>query len=101
MQFKRWQIKESNLRITYSNIELSKLMLKSLLSSNNFNLTNKHYFYKIFHSYFKKAAIGSFTRSCLFTGHSRSIFKMFKLSRHQSKKMASNGYIVGLRKSSF
>lgn len=35
------------------------------------------------------------------TGHPKSVFQYFKLSRHQSKRFAADGLLLGMRKSSF
>jgi small subunit ribosomal protein S14 len=97
----RWPKRDASLRIFYKRSEISKLVLKSLLASSSFFFSEKVFFYKAFQKFSFKSSISFYRRSCLITGSSRSVFKMFKLSRNQSKAKASHGYIVGLRKSSF
>lgn len=88
-------------RSIYFKYEIKKLILKSLL----FNI-NYPFFYKLyFDYYFKKfpfsSSISKYRTYCMFLGNSRSIFQRFKLSRHICKKYGSQGFIVGLKKSSF
>lgn len=97
----RWPKRDSRFRLLYYNSELSKLVLKSLLASSFFFTEDKMFFFFKFQRYSFKSSISFYSRSCLFTGHARSVFKLFKLCRHQAKYCASNGFLTGLRKSSF
>jgi succinate dehydrogenase (ubiquinone) iron-sulfur subunit len=97
----RWPKRDASLRILYKNSEVSKLVIKSLLASSLFSLEDKIFFFKRLQKYSFKSSISFYNRSCLFTGHSRSVFRLFKLSRHQAKYCASSGILTGLRKSSF
>lgn len=76
-------------------------MLKSLLSSEEFSLLYRFYFFQILKKFSKFTATSSYRRYCIFTGYTKSVYRSFKLSRHQCKRYASNGYLVGMRKSSF
>ena len=77
-------------RLTYASVELNKLMLKSLVNSSRINLLNKFYFRRIFCRFSKTTSIALYKNVCLFKGHSRAVFRMFKLARHKSKQYASN-----------
>jgi ribosomal protein S14 len=48
-----------------------------------------------------ESSISKIQTYCLFLKNKRSIFKKFKLSRHILKKYAAQGFIIGLKKSSF
>jgi hypothetical protein len=61
---------------------MNKLILKSLLSNNNFKNNQKIYFGKIFYKYTKYTSIAYYRRYCIMTGNSRSVFKRFKMVRH-------------------
>jgi ribosomal protein S14 len=80
---------------------MHKNILKSLLIFPFFSKNFKIYFEHLLHRYTKITSLSSYKRYCLFTYHSRIVFKQFKLSRHMVKVMASNGYLMGLRKASF
>jgi len=97
----RWQKKDRWLRLRYRSLELHKLVLKGLLASAFFGFEDRVFFFKSFQGYFCKFSISFFRNSCLFTGHARSVFRLFKLCRHSAKASASNGYLMGMRKSSF
>ncbi len=101
MYFRKW-IKISKNNIASSvNVELNKLILKSLLSNGSFNNKYRFYFYFLLKHYSKYTSISIFRRFCNLTGYSKSVFRYFKLSRHQCKRYASDGALMGMRKSSF
>lgn len=101
MFFRKW------IRDSYKNtnkfllVELNKLILKSLLSHDSFNNNERFYFYYLLKRYSIHSSISLYRRFCVLTGYSKSVFRYFKLSRHQCKKYASDGLLVGMRKSSF
>jgi len=76
-------------------------VLKSLLSNEDFSLFFRFYFYQLLKNYPKYSSISFYRRYCVLTGYTKSIFRLFKLSRHQCKRFASNGFLMGMRKSSF
>lgn len=82
-------------------IELNKIVLKSLLSNYSFLNKDRFYFSFLLNKYSTKASISAFRRYCVLTGYSKSVFRRFKLSRHQCKRYASDGLLIGMRKSSF
>lgn len=96
-----WINRDVNVRKKISNVELRKKLLKSLLASSFFDFSDKVFFFRLFQRYNLQSSISFQKTSCLFTGRSKSVFRMFKLYRHQAKAFASNGLIGGLRKSSF
>ena len=96
-----WIIKDKKLRNCFNKFEIKKLVLKSLLYNKLLSFDYKIYFDNIFKKFPYNSSISKYRTSCLFLGNSRSIFRRFKLSRHSIKKYAPNGYITGLKKSSF
>jgi ribosomal protein S14 len=98
----QWVYRDAVCRQSFGSTELSKLVLKGLLvNCHCFVFADRALFYRCFQRYFFKFSIAYFRNSCLFTGHARSIFRLFKLSRHSGKRYASDGFLVGMRKSSF
>lgn len=98
----RWPKKDSFNRSHFCVTELNKLVLRGLLSNcGSFSFLERAFFYKSFCRYFFKFSISFFRNSCLFTGHAKSIFRLFKLCRHGAKASASAGFLLGMRKSSF
>ena len=80
---------------------LISLIIKSILYNNKYNFLNKLYFDNLFKKFTNKSSISKYRTNCMFLGNSRSIFQKFKMSRHICKKLASNGFLTGLKKSSF
>lgn len=101
MFFRKWIFDSYKYRFQVQKNEINKNILKSLLSCEEFSLVFRIYFFKLFQKYPKFSSISFFRRYCNLTGYSKSVFRLFKLSRHQAKKYASNGFLMGMRKSSF
>ncbi len=97
----RWPKRDARLRLCYLTTELNKLILRGLLSNCDFCFFDRVFFFKCFNKYFFKFSISFFRNSCLFTGNARSVFRLFRLCRHSAKACASNGSLIGMRKSSF
>lgn len=94
--------KDYKKRLKYPKYEINKYVLKSLISYYDYPIFWKVYFQKIFQTYPIDSSISRYKNYCM--GHSirgRVVFKLFKLSRHEAKNLASNGYLYGFRKSSF
>lgn len=89
------------LRSKYSLIELNKLILKSLLYNDSLAFYKKFYYIKLFYFFNTKLSLSKFRNFSVLSGYPRSIFRFFKLSRHECKNNASFGFLTGLRKSSF
>lgn len=85
----------------FKKVELNKIVLKSLLRDFSFINIYRFYFNYKLSSYNKNTFFTSFRRSCFLTNYPRSFVRFFKLSRHQAKFYASDGYLNGMRKSSF
>jgi hypothetical protein len=61
---------------------MNKLVLKSLISNKLYKTDQKIYFGHLFHKYTKSSSVSYYRRYCVLTGHSRSVFKRFKMVRH-------------------
>ncbi len=96
-----WISKDKKSRKIFKKYEVKKLIIKSILYNNSYSLNNKIYFDNIFKKFSYNSSISKYRTNCMFLGNSRSIFQRFKLSRHSCKNLASNGLLIGLKKSSF
>lgn len=95
----RWH--QKNYKFLFLKTEMNKIILKNLLASHVFDLKYHLYFGKKFRKFDKFSSISFYRHYCVFTANTRSVFRKFKLVRHQCKKLASKGLLIGLRKSSF
>lgn len=93
--------KEYRNRLFYKKAEIKKILYKSLLANAFLNKNFKIYWFKIFIRFNKKQSISFYRNFCLVNNWARSVFRKFKMSRHQAKFFASFGLISGLRKASF
>lgn len=85
----------------FKKVELNKIVLKSLLRDFSFLNIYRFYFNYKLSSYNKSTFFTAIRRSCFLTNYPKSFIRFFKLSRHQAKFYASDGYLNGIRKSSF
>jgi ribosomal protein S14 len=72
-----------------------------LLYNHNSNFIYKIYYDNLFKKISYNSSIAKLRNFCSYLNNSRSVFKKFKLSRHKIKILAANGYLTGLKKSSF
>jgi small subunit ribosomal protein S14 len=90
--------KNINQRLLFKNLEKKRLIIKII--SNNFNL-KKIIRWKIEQKWFNFNKNSSLTRIkniCILTGRSKSIYKFFKISRLQLRKLAAMGFLPGISK---
>ena len=101
MFFRKWKKDHTSQVKGFYNLEFSKKILKFLLNSNFFTNYERIYIYNLLIRVPSKFSISFVRKFCVLGGYPKSILRKFKLSRHQYKKIASYGYLSGLRKSSF
>lgn len=101
MFFRKWIFNDNSKRKAFARTELNKCILKFLLSNYAFKDVHRVYFSKLLTTYGKQTSISSLRSFCKLSGYPKSVFRFFRLSRHVCKKHASNGLLVGMRKSSF
>ena len=96
-----WAKKDISKRLLFPKYEVNKLVLKSLVSRSNLTREQKLYLFLIFFRFTKFSSLSYYRRGCNILSSPRSINRFFKLCRYQFKYQASNGYLTGIRKSSF
>jgi ribosomal protein S14 len=77
--------------------ELKINVIRNLLFKYIFYLSNLKYL--ILKKLKVDVFITRFKNCCIFTGHSRKISIIFKMSKFQIKKLSNLGFIFGLKKS--
>ena len=88
-------------RYLFKKLEKKKIILKILLKNLNIK---KKVRYKIQQKWFFYTNIYSITRIknlCILTGRSRSIYRLFRISRIQLRKIATEGFLPGISKYSW
>jgi len=82
--------------------EFKLIMLKYQL--NNINITKKIkliFHYKFLKNFHLSSSTSRIVNTCIHTGRSHWIIREFKLSRMTFKKLADNGKLNGIRRSSW
>jgi small subunit ribosomal protein S14 len=88
-------------RYTFKDFEKKRLILKII--SKNLNI-EKDLRWKLYQKWFFFNSNSSITRIknlCVLTGRSKSIYRLFKISRIQLRKLASEGFLPGVSKYSW
>lgn len=88
-------------RYLFKNLEKKRLIYKII--SKNLNLEKKLR-WKIQQKWFffdKNSSMTRIKNICIFTGRSRSVYRLFKMSRIQLRKLASEGFLPGVSKYSW
>jgi len=65
------------------------------------SLENRAYYAHVFSRIPRRYSISFFRTYCHRTGTGRSVFRTFKYSRHELKRLSAKGLVMGFRKSSF
>ena len=88
-------------RYTFKYLEKKRLILKII--SKNLNI-EKDLRWKLYQKWFFFNSNSSITRIknlCILTGGSKSVYRLFKISRIQLRKLASEGFLPGVSKYSW
>jgi len=88
-------------RYLFRNFEKKRLILKIILKNLNIN---KELRWKIQQKWFffnQNSSITRIKNICVLTGRSRSIYRLFKISRIQLRKLTSEGFLPGVSKYSW
>ncbi len=88
-------------RYIFKNFEKKRLILKII--SKNRNIA-KELRWKLQQKWFflnRNSSITRIKNICVLTGRSRSIYRLFKISRIQLRKLASTGFLPGVSKYSW
>ncbi len=88
-------------RYLFKNLEKKRLVLKII--SKNLNI-QKNLRYKIQQKWFffnQNSSITRIKNICVLTGRSKSVYRLFKISRIQLRKLASEGLLPGVSKYSW
>nr|YP_010395025.1 ribosomal protein S14 [Phytopythium vexans]YP_010395067.1 ribosomal protein S14 [Phytopythium vexans]DAZ89462.1 TPA_asm: ribosomal protein S14 [Phytopythium vexans]DAZ89504.1 TPA_asm: ribosomal protein S14 [Phytopythium vexans] len=88
-------------RYLFKNLEKKRLILKII--SKNLNI-QKDLRYKIQQKWFffnQNSSITRIKNICILTGRSKSIYRLFKISRIQLRKLTSEGFLPGVSKYSW
>jgi ribosomal protein S14 len=96
-----WVRRDRILRERFVAAELKKANLRGMLANESFPFDHRCYFAHNYAQIPTCYSISFFRNYCHRTGTGRSVFRPFKYSRHELKRLAAKGLVVGLRKSSF
>jgi small subunit ribosomal protein S14 len=88
-------------RYLFKDLEKRRLILKIILKNLNiekdlrWKLQQKWFFFN------QNSSITRIKNICVLTGRSKSVYRLFKISRIQLRKLASEGFLPGVSKYSW
>lgn len=96
------QIKKNiNQRNLFKNNEKKRLILKSITNNLQFEKKIRWKLQKKLFEFSNNSSLTRIKNRCILTGRSRSVYRFFKLSRIQFRKLASEGCLPGVSKYSW
>jgi small subunit ribosomal protein S14 len=95
------KLKDNKFRKNFQNLELSNLPLFFLLNTNHVDTLTKFLVLKYFAKKNKRNHRTQIKNRCVVTLRSRSSLKLFHISRILFRSFASNGLLLGVKKSSW
>ena len=100
--FMKKQIKKNiTQRYLFKDNEKKRLILKTITQNFNIDRNIRWKTQKKFNNLTNKSSSTRIKNICIITGRSRSVYRFFKLSRIQIRKLASKGLLPGLSKYSW
>lgn len=93
------QIKKNiNQRYSFQKFEKKRLILKSITQNLHLKKMLRWSLQTKFLTFPLKSSLTHIKNKCILTGRSRSIHRLFKMSRLQLRKWASYGFLPGVSK---
>jgi len=95
-------IRDQKRRAQLFKFELKRLQLKALIQDRRSLSSNLRYEYSLQLSKLPRNSSKTRVRNrCILTGRSRSVYKQFRVSRIVFRNLASQGLIMGIKKTSW
>lgn len=93
--------RDRRLRQRFASVELRRLTLKALVAYQGHSFEERCYYAHQLSLLPRHLSLSFFRNYCHRVGTGRSVFRSFKYSRHEVKRLAGKGLLQGFRKSSF
>lgn len=92
--------RDRNLRLYSKFNEIKVNTLRSLLEDKVLSPSIRHKIFIKLTNKYQWASLNKSSNRCMITNRGRGVFRLTKMSRHQFRKMASQGLLPGVRASS-
>ena len=94
------KLKDQKFRKNYYKTENRYKLLRSI-QNNQFLPFELRYLASLKITKFRNSSISKIVNRCIVTNRGRGVYRPFNLSRHELKRLALNGEISGVKKSSW
>lgn len=93
--------KNINQRLLFKNLEKKRLIYKIISKNLNLKQELRWKAQQKWFFFYKNSSLTRIKNICVLTGRTRSIYRLFKISRLQLRKLASEGFLPGVSKYSW
>jgi small subunit ribosomal protein S14 len=93
--------RDKNRRILVKKLEKKRLCLLAIIHNQELPQSIRWKSVQKLNKLLQKGAVNQIRNRCVLTGRSRSVYRLFRISRIQFRDLGSNGLIPGIRKSSW
>ena len=93
--------KDHNKRRIVNKYELKRLQYKSIIKNLNLGKQIRYTYINKLNQLNKNSCFSRVNNRCIYTGRSKAVYKMFRLSRIKFRELASQGLLPGVEKASW
>lgn len=88
-------------RKLFEKYEIRRVQYKSMIKDTSLPLKIRYYYVSLLNNLPRNSSITRIKNRCILTGRGKSIYRFYKLSRISFRKLASQGKLPGIIKSSW
>jgi ribosomal protein S14 len=100
-KFRKYLYKDYLRRNLYNNIEKKKRILTSLFKNRSLSFKLRFSFFLEISNLKKNSSLVRIQNRCIFSGHKRSVYKIFRINRMQLKDLAFHNLIPALKQANW
>lgn len=94
-------LRDEKRRKLFNKYETIRKQLKAIFENTSLPLAIRQEAYLKLNKLPRNSAVSRVRRRCVITGRGRAVYQDFKLSRLAFRELASNGYLMGVKKASW
>lgn len=98
---KKFSSVDKNNRQIFNLTEVQKIVYKSILSNQKESIEFRYKAHLFLLSFLRQSSLIKIKNRCILTNRSRSVYRKFKMSRLMFRKMALEGKLIGVKKTSW
>jgi small subunit ribosomal protein S14 len=85
-------------RFLFNKVEFRRLILRAMFTDQRLDLKMRLLYFRKLDNFNWNSSKVRIRNRCILTGRAHGVYKYFKLSRFQLKRLANDGFLVGIEK---